>query len=213
MFLRNQHALEAAKLKKEEESDDPDVYYISRTEPVVNIDTQENDNKARICPECGKELSSNPSYYVHLKTHSLNKPYRCNLCSAAFSRKPYLNVHMRSHTGEKPFKCQECGKTFTQKSSLNTHKKTHTGLKPFKCSRCEKEFTLKFYLKSHEKTHTSREETILNCSDCNATFNNEKKYLNHTRTHKTSSFRCNACFKSFTRDSYLVRHYKKEHNY
>jgi MinD superfamily P-loop ATPase len=58
----------------------------------VPTSTSVSRSKPQACRICGRVLASTSSYYVHLKSHSNNKPYRCTQCEACFCRKPYLEV-------------------------------------------------------------------------------------------------------------------------
>lgn len=73
--------------------DDP---HSSRT--PVPTSTSVSRSKPQACRICGRVLASTSSYYVHLKSHSNNKPYRCTQCEACFCRKPYLEVSIVFNT-------------------------------------------------------------------------------------------------------------------
>lgn len=168
-----------------------------------------NEYKTHSCYVCGKVLSSTSSYYVHMKQHSGHKPYHCPMCDVSFCRKPYLEVHMRTHTGERPFQCAVCLKRFTQKSSLNIHKRAHTGERPYSCDICDKKFAVKSYVDAHRWTHIF--EKPLSCEKCKIPFNSRSQYVLHMRSHSTSlAYEC-PCGRTFTKDSYLIRHQIKVH--
>ncbi|XP_014255944.1 gastrula zinc finger protein XlCGF49.1-like isoform X1 [Cimex lectularius] len=160
--------------------------------------------KGKICEVCGKALASNSSYYVHMKKHSNNKPYKCSECDAAFCWKPYLTAHIRTHTGEKPFKCECCEKLFTQKSSLNIHMRKHTGERPYKCDICFKSFAVKSYVTSHRITHINKDPVP--CLHCGLEFLNKHSYLYHMEEHKVKDFHCQSCGKSFNKANNLIKH-------
>ncbi|KAK7591200.1 hypothetical protein V9T40_002813 [Parthenolecanium corni] len=168
-----------------------------------------SESKSHSCYVCGKTLSSTSSYYVHMKQHSGHKPYHCPLCDVSFCRKPYLEVHMRTHTGERPFQCNVCLKRFTQKSSLNIHKRVHTGERPYSCDICDKKFAVKSYVDAHRWTHIF--EKPLSCDKCQIPFNSKAQYILHMRSHSSAlAYEC-PCGRSFTKDSYLIRHQVKVH--
>ncbi|GFT27242.1 zinc finger protein [Nephila pilipes] len=49
----------------------------------------------------------------------------CDICKKSFKQRVHLQDHMRSHTLEKPFKCHLCPQTFNRKSSAKRHLKVH----------------------------------------------------------------------------------------
>ncbi|KAJ8930246.1 hypothetical protein NQ314_016974 [Rhamnusium bicolor] len=127
-------------------SSNDEISHVSEKDSVTDenllIDDRVDDKKSKqqTCKICGKVLSSASSYYVHLKQHSDNKPYRfksylvahqwshaaiggilCNLCQMSFTNKSQFLQHMRSHS-DKGFKCKDCQKSFAKESYLIRHK-------------------------------------------------------------------------------------------
>ncbi|XP_044758267.1 zinc finger protein 79-like [Coccinella septempunctata] len=177
---------------------------------TVNPDVVKEESRS--CTECGKVLASAASLYVHLKSHSSNKPYICGECGANFTRKYYLEVHQRTHTGERPFKCDICEKYFSQKSSLNTHKRRHTGEKPYECLICDKTFSAQSYLASHQWTHYQKVNGVFTCNGCDLNFVSRNLFVQHIRTHlKELKYECEHCTKRFAKESYLIRHKNGAH--
>ncbi|XP_066137650.1 zinc finger protein OZF-like [Euwallacea fornicatus] len=176
----------------------------------LNIVDIEKKPKRQTCKICNKTLASPSSYYVHLKQHSDSKPFSCPRCVAAFCRKPYLEVHMRVHTGERPYECDVCKKRFTQKSSLNTHKRSHLGLRPYACQVCMKTFTVKSYLTAHRWAHVS--DSGVSCNECDLIFTNKHLYSQHMQIHNKKDFECGECSKTFSKESYLIRHTNRFHD-
>ncbi|XP_070506472.1 zinc finger protein 260-like [Chironomus tepperi] len=86
------------------------------------------------CPICKKIVSQPFSLKVHLRTHTLEKPYSCPVCQKSFSQSCNLKTHMNIHTKQQsnqqinsqPYMCNICKRTFLKASSLNTHMITHT---------------------------------------------------------------------------------------
>ncbi|XKL69645.1 hypothetical protein PGB90_007414 [Kerria lacca] len=177
---------------------------------IIGSEKLSSEHKTHSCYVCGKTLSSTSSYYVHMKQHSGHKPYHCPMCDVSFCRKPYLEVHLRTHTGERPFQCNICSKRFTQKSSLNIHKRAHTGERPYSCDICDKKFAVKSYVDAHRWTHIF--EKPLSCEKCQIPFNSKSQYVLHMRSHSSSlTYEC-PCGRTFTKDSYLIRHQIKVHH-
>ncbi|XP_077283623.1 uncharacterized protein LOC143909491 [Arctopsyche grandis] len=52
--------------------------------------------------------------------------YRCGRCNYRSPSMSYLNMHIKYHSVEKPFKCDQCPYQCNASSRLATHKKTHS---------------------------------------------------------------------------------------
>lgn len=81
------------------------------------------------CLECGKQLTSQGGYKIHLRLHTGEKPFACTLCEKRFSQHNGLKQHLRAHSGERPFVCNKCGKKYSQPGNLYNHLKIHSGEK------------------------------------------------------------------------------------
>ncbi|XP_005090096.1 zinc finger protein 26 [Aplysia californica] len=73
-----------------------------------------------ICPTCGKGFRTRHTLVQHCKLHG-KKTFECNVCSASFGRKDYLEIHMRIHTLDKPYSCPVCSQSFAVSSNMNSH--------------------------------------------------------------------------------------------
>ena len=56
-----------------------------------------------------------------MKNHKIMKSYSCTLCENAFPTFEQLKIHIRTHTVEKPFACPSCDESFTQSGDLESH--------------------------------------------------------------------------------------------
>jgi uncharacterized Zn-finger protein len=76
------------------------------------------------CFTCGKQLSSQKTLSMHLKTHDKTIVFPCPVCGKEFNRNQNLLVHHRTvHLGLKPFECV-CGLSFGHKHLLHRHIRT-----------------------------------------------------------------------------------------
>lgn len=106
------------------------------------------------CKICKKDYASKSILAIHLKRHSIAKPFVCNLCKKSFWQRSHLDIHERSHTGETPFTCSMCSKGFSSRGKLSIHEMLHVDKKPYKCAICGSNFSLQAYLKAHMRMHT-----------------------------------------------------------
>jgi len=80
--------------------------------------------------------------------HTREKPYKCVECGAEFSKKSNMKVHLRTHTVEKPFNC-ECKTGFAQISHFKYLIGKKVFVRAYACFECEARFSQSRYFKYH----------------------------------------------------------------
>ncbi|XP_063993778.1 zinc finger protein 341-like isoform X2 [Diachasmimorpha longicaudata] len=166
------------------------------------------------------EDSENPS------TSPQNFKYKCNYCNKQFAKKFYWQQHERSHTGEKPYQCVVCGRAFAQKSNVKKHMSSHKvwpgtaihSLPPeappdgnidrtYHCQFCKEIFDSYKALKAHLiVSHMTLKVYKCVQSSCSMMFAELDDFLEHTRNHKRSEYRCHVCGEVFLTLSDLGLH-------
>lgn len=176
------------------------------------------------CTKCGRSFMGSDAFQQHhcspnKQTNMENKvsklPANTSLSnSQAPGEEEDIDV-----TGEDLFHCPVCAVQFSLKSALLEHQnKHHPNEKPFKCNFCEKTFALRRYCRVHEQRHhqnsTAQDKNQssgkkLKCKHCNAEFSAAHDLSLHMRFHAekdVGEFRCDMCYKSFSRWSLLIQH-------
>lgn len=116
-------------------------------------------------------------------------------------------------TGEDLFNCPHCSMQFPSKSGLLEHQnKIHLKERPFKCDICGKTFTLRRYLNKHLRRHrlkAAAAQKEFGTSVCKSEFSTAQDQSVPMRQHavkEVGDFRCDMCYKSFSRWSLLKQH-------
>ncbi|XP_014219914.1 zinc finger protein 341-like isoform X2 [Copidosoma floridanum] len=155
-----------------------------------------------------------------------NFKYKCSYCHKQFAKKFYWQQHERSHTGEKPYQCVVCGRPFAQKSNVKKHMSSHKvwpgtaihSLPPeapvdgsiersYHCQFCKEIFDSYKALKNHLiVSHLTLK--VYKCVQygCGSMFAELDDFLEHTRSHKRSEYRCHVCGDTFNTLSDLGLH-------
>ncbi|XP_011149606.1 zinc finger protein 341-like [Harpegnathos saltator] len=155
-----------------------------------------------------------------------NLKYKCGYCNKQFAKKFYWQQHERSHTGEKPYQCVVCGRAFAQKSNVKKHMSSHKvwpgtaihSLPPevppdgsidrtYHCQFCRETFDSYKALKGHLiVSHMALKVYKCVQSSCSMMFSELEDFLEHTRSHKCSEYRCHVCGEVFSTLSDLGCH-------
>ncbi|KAH0945636.1 hypothetical protein HN011_001192 [Eciton burchellii] len=155
-----------------------------------------------------------------------NLKYKCGYCNKQFAKKFYWQQHERSHTGEKPYQCVVCGRAFAQKSNVKKHMSSHKvwpgtaihSLPPevppdgsidrtYHCQFCKETFDSYKTLKGHLiVSHLALKVYKCVQNSCSMMFSELEEFLEHTRSHKCSEYRCHVCGEVFSTLSDLGHH-------
>ncbi|XP_011261200.1 zinc finger protein 341-like [Camponotus floridanus] len=167
-----------------------------------------------------------PSELENDISQTQNLKYKCGYCNKQFAKKFYWQQHERSHTGEKPYQCVVCGRAFAQKSNVKKHMSSHKvwpgtaihSLPPeappdgsidrtYHCQFCKETFDSYKALKGHLiVSHLALKVYKCVQSSCSMMFSELEEFLEHTRSHKCSEYRCHVCGEVFSTLSDLGRH-------
>uniref|UniRef100_A0A1Y1L2X6 Protein krueppel n=1 Tax=Photinus pyralis TaxID=7054 RepID=A0A1Y1L2X6_PHOPY len=177
-----------------------------KEEPATYVmKVNENGLKLYECSFCRKTYKHSNSLKVHLRSHTLERPYVCNQCGKGFKQYGALTYHFRSHTGEQPYVCKICGKRYRQSGTLTAHMRIHTGQRPFLCSVCGRGFRQAPDLGYHMRTHTKERPYM--CNVCGKTMRMQCHLVQHLRIHTGERpFKCMECSKAFPSSTRLKRH-------
>lgn len=101
------------------------------------------------CGVCDKEFLNSYVRSRHEKTHA-DKKHKCHLCTYAYHGVEDLRSHLSRHENEKRFICLFCSYRTATKSDMFQHTKSHLKEHPNFCKSCGWEFRRPDALKYHE---------------------------------------------------------------
>ncbi|XP_017090499.2 zinc finger protein 664 isoform X1 [Drosophila bipectinata] len=148
-----------------------------------------------VCHICGKQLASTSNLKNHLVRHMGTRSHKCSVCDASFAIASELTVHMKCHSLERPYTCRyDCGKTFRYCSARSIHERIHMdeSKRPYRCEFCPKAFVTPSDCRSHQKYHTLSRN--FSCEPCRMHFKLMRHYNLHIKsnTHKAVVMRVKA---------------------
>lgn len=177
------------------------------------------------CTECGKSFLGSNAFCQHHCSHQQHATTESKHSNPSATVSPPAHYQAAADeeeidvTGEDLYNCPHCSMQFFSKSGFLEHQnKHHLEEKPFKCKLCGKMFALRRYLKEHERRHRIKEaaqktsqldEKKFQCSQCQSEFSTSQDLSSHMRLHaekEVGGFRCDMCYKSFSRCSLLKQH-------
>ncbi|XP_070504656.1 zinc finger protein OZF-like [Chironomus tepperi] len=168
--------------------------------------------------ECGKMLQTWRRLLIHKEKHfPSEEAMTCGVCHTVFATKAGFENHKKTH--ERNFICSFCAKSFSEQKTLRFHEETHRtpldARKSFECPHCHHKFITKQACQNHISMKHEKVVTV-NCpvDGCGKGFFTRKAMLEHQRTHRDKTFRCNKCnFMSKTKSQlnvHLEKHVKIE---
>ncbi|XP_062254813.1 zinc finger protein 1035 [Platichthys flesus] len=170
------------------------------------------------CTECGQRFLGSNTFLQHhcvQQLHGMKESKYSNPSVEATlpTYQPAAEEEEVDVTGEDMFNCPHCSMQFSSKSFLLEHQnKIHLKERPFKCEICGKSFAVQRYLRKHVRRHGMKLAVVpkrFACTQCQSEFSTEQDLSLHRRLHaekEVGGFRCDMCYKSFSRWSILKQH-------
>lgn len=172
-----------------------------KTVPARTYGVKKKTRAAVKCAICRQMFNNYTECNAHTRQQH-GQEFKCSKCHKQFKARRYLLTHLKRHDLQQlAHVCNKCGKRFLRPSDLKEHGAVHSDDTPFHCKwlGCDKSFKLKKDLNKHFiRAHTATPE--LQCEHCVQTFDDERLYKQHMRTHAEPTIPCPRCGK-------LFRHY------
>ncbi|XP_056142891.1 zinc finger protein 1035 [Lampris incognitus] len=170
------------------------------------------------CMHCGNEFDSKPMCLQHeafcdgVYREGESKVHRPDTSKL-------LNVSNFKETKEKlkaesegEYKCKFCTKTFMKSRNLRRHILTHTEVKPYRCKACDSCFSRYDYLKLHQIRCKGKKQRLEVCIPKISLEDVGKGWQNKLKpAAEKQAFECSLCFKTFSTQSNLARHFSMLH--
>ncbi|KAI5188702.1 hypothetical protein NECID01_0315 [Nematocida sp. AWRm77] len=102
---------------------------------------------------CTKEFLKRSLLYLHMNTHTGQRPFVCGECPKAYFKSTHLQEHRkRVHGTEKKPECPVCCKQLSSQASLERHRSVCQ--QKHMCPVCAKEFFRAAWYVKHVRAHT-----------------------------------------------------------
>ncbi|XP_023220355.1 zinc finger protein 729-like [Centruroides sculpturatus] len=191
------------------------------------MDVASSDENGGIkCKVCKSDFSNEVQFLEHLKENPWCERLTCDVCRNQFTRIFSLKRHKLIHSNEKKFKCEECGYSTGVESNFRKHQNKHSKKELYKCSYCNRSTIWKESLDRHILRNHLTESNIgeklsprfldlekYRCEFCRKHFPSPFALKRHERSHSGKKpFRCDDCFRRFTRQKNLNKHKRIIHS-
>ena len=194
---------------KEEEST-----LVSVKEEKIQLAVKFEQIKQMICDQCSKPFPDNSSLNMHMRVHTMERPFQCTKCPAKFAQKGNLKTHVeRIHTGKcnKPFICDQCSKSFGLRKTLKHHMKIH--VKERLGEESGDKLHLTDIIDSLNLTKSHAPKGNYPCDVCGKVFMQQCQLNSHKFLHNEAKpFVCSVCGSSFKWPCNLKNHIRFTHN-
>lgn len=165
-----------------------------------DVGHQDECDKEISCKLCKKKFKKMKTLQVHLKIHD-QKPYQCLICGRCFIQNSHLQRHINSH------------RVWPDGLSETTAKSTDVDLLSYSCLYCDLILANYNQFRAHLKKHSSIKKFKCIQSHCNNFYDSVESLLHHvSNTHKTLSYSCHNCNKSFNSLEEMAAHYQSYNN-
>lgn len=160
----------------------------------------ENKDEEISCKFCKKIFKKMKTLQLHQKMHD-QKPYQCVICARCFIQNSHLQRHVMSH------------RVWPDGLSETTAKSTEVDLLSYSCLYCEMVLANYNQFRKHLKNHSSIKTFKCIQSQCNNFYDSVESLMHHvSSTHKTLTYTCHNCHKTFNTLEDAAAHYQSYNN-
>ena len=139
--------------------------------------------------------------------------WKCTICDTVLDQRHKFRHHADScfDIDEGGFKCGGCKEYFKTIPLLKEHLQSHhecsdnNATPTLICEQCPKPHL--FYNLRKFEAHKLRHQSVIQCNECDAKFEDYREYVKHIRVaHNDRQYPCTQCSKSFALESVLEKH-------
>lgn len=179
---------------------------LKKMKPVkIKFENTENDNTTA---DKSSEKKGRKLRYIQVENG-----WKCTICDKVLDQRHKFRHHADScfDMDEEGFKCGACKEFFKTISHLKEHLKINeectskNSIPTLICEQCSKPHI--FYNMRKFQAHSLRHQSVIQCEDCDARYEDYREYVKHIRmVHNDRQFPCTQCCKSFALESVLDKH-------